>query len=166
MPMCLGMFDQWSSSSTEFCDKNQMDIDHIIDPLSLCQYNICSFIFCFALWLQFLILETQFQSELHTRSTIINPRLQHGLQAALSSSQVLCTRPFNYCVLGSGKSLIRWRCTGFLQWDTEWIKKTQLLHIKLIWQKQSTVETFLKGKFPEYPCVNIYVYYLYNQKSE
>lgn len=99
MSMCPGTFDQSSSSSTEFCDKNQIDIDHIIDLLLQCQYSICSFIFCFSPWLQFSSLDSLFQSALHTRSTIINPRRQHRLQAALLGFQGLCSRPFNYCLL-------------------------------------------------------------------
>lgn len=124
MPMCPGTFDQSSSSSTEFCDKNQIDIDQIIDLFLQCQYSICSFIFCFALRLQFPSLDLLFQSALHTRSTIINPRRQHGLQAALPGFQGLCSRPFNYCLLDSGQSLIRWRCTGFVQWAIGPLKKT------------------------------------------
>lgn len=86
MPMCPGTFDQSSSSSTEFSDKNQIDIDHVIDLLLPCQYNICSFIFCFALQLQFPSLDSLFQSELHTRSTIINPQTIEG--AAISSPRL------------------------------------------------------------------------------
>lgn len=113
MSMCPLMSNQSPFSFIEFCDKKIKYI--LITPLIVvfCANTISTHL-SFSLFTGTTTTVAQLRLAIsHTRSTIINLR-EGWTHSSPTHTKQIRLLPFNYCLLRRGQSLIRLRCTDFL----------------------------------------------------